>query len=340
MLYKLEVDFNNADDPEYKDIYIGWKGFPHNQMLLLGNQKRPLGLDHLNSSRYNVFMERPLVVEAFNEDARRIGLAMYGYSHDERYNWRYGVYELENTSLDGRSIGDSMQMSGNARLASSPWYDERNEGRNYLHWAIAGMVAKPDGDASPADTNSNEARFRTRTENRSDRRWLDTGRIANAAWYEIAAVESMLNVGRLQIVGEYQTNWTQRDVGDDLFFHGGYVYVSYFLTGEHQPYDRQDGTIDRVVPLENFFLVDPACGRWGGWGAWQIAARYSYLDVSDSDILGGVGRNLTFGLNWFWTPYSKVQFNYIYGDVSQHEPVAGFASGNFHVIGVRFMVDF
>ncbi|MEM8735238.1 MAG: porin, partial [Planctomycetota bacterium] len=210
MLYKLEVDYNNPGRPEYKDIYLGWKELPHNQTLLLGNQKRPLGMDHLNSSRYNVFMERPLVVEAFNEDARRIGLAMYGYTDDELFHWRYGVYNLENTSTDGRFIGDSLQLSANARLSSSPWYDESSGGRGYFHWAVAGMYARPDGDNFAADTNSNDGRFRTRGENRSDSRWLNTGRIAGISDYEILAVESALNVGSVQVVSEFQANWTQR----------------------------------------------------------------------------------------------------------------------------------
>lgn len=341
MLYKSEIDFNNAGRPEYKDVYFGWKELPYNQTLLLGNQKRPLGLDHLNSSRYNVFMERPLVVEAFNEDARRIGLAMYGYTDSELFHWRYGIYSLENTSTDGRFIGDSLQMSGNFRLSSSPWYDETSDGRGYFHWAVAGMVAKPDGDASDADTNNNEARFRTRGENRSDQRWLNTNRIDNADWYEIAAVESILNIGPLQIVGEYQANWTQREAADTLFFHGAYVYVSYFLTGEYQPYDRKRGIIGRVKPYENFFLVDRCRGGRGwGLGALQVAARYSYLDLSDDDVLGGVGNNVTLGVNWFWTAYSKVQFNYIYGQITDHEAIGGYTDGNYHVYGARFMVDF
>ena len=74
----------------------------------------------------------------------------------------------------GRVIGDSMQMSANVRLASSPWYDESSGGRSYFHWAVSGMFAKPDGDAFPLDTNFNEGRFRTRSELRSNRRWIET----------------------------------------------------------------------------------------------------------------------------------------------------------------------
>ncbi len=346
MEWRMQIDFNNPASAEYKDVYFGWNNLPGNNTLLIGNQKRPLGLDHLNSSRYNVFAERPLVVESFNEDARRIGIAMYGHTDDESLHWRYGLYNLENPSTDGRFIGDSLQLGGYGRLSASPWYDDASGGRGYFHYALAGAVAKPDGDNFPGDTNANEGRFRTRPLARSDSRWLDTGRIAGADWYEILALESMLNIGRLQLTGEYMANFMQRDnvtagTGPDVFFHGFYLYGAYFLTGEHMPYERTTGTLARVKPFENFFLVDRLQGGTGrGWGAWQIAARYDYLDLTDEDIGGGVGQNVTLGLNWYWNAYSKVQTNLIYGDIENRSAVNGFDSGDYWILGSRFMCDF
>lgn len=86
MLYKLEVDFNTPSAVQFKDMYIGWRELPVLQTVLVGNQKRPYGLDHLNSSRYNVFMERPDIIESFNQDARRFGICSYGVSEDESRN--------------------------------------------------------------------------------------------------------------------------------------------------------------------------------------------------------------------------------------------------------------
>lgn len=92
MLYKIEMEFADPSNLAFKDAYLGWQELPYLHTVLLGNQKRPYGLDHLNSSRYNIFMERPFHVEAFNQDARRIGLASYGVSENERWNWRYGYF--------------------------------------------------------------------------------------------------------------------------------------------------------------------------------------------------------------------------------------------------------
>jgi phosphate-selective porin OprO/OprP len=45
MLWRIQLDFNTPEDPEYKDVYIGFKELPWNHTILVGNQKRPLGLD-------------------------------------------------------------------------------------------------------------------------------------------------------------------------------------------------------------------------------------------------------------------------------------------------------
>jgi phosphate-selective porin OprO/OprP len=208
------------------------------------------------------------------------------------------------------------------------------------------MLARPDGNASPVETNSNEGRFRTRSELRSDSRWLDTGRIPGADWYEIAGLETIFNYAALQLVGEQQFNWVQRDdstrgTGPDVFFHGGYFYVAYFLTGEHVPIDRESSTIERTKPFENFFLVERLRGGTGtGWGAWQVALRMSYLDLSYQDIQGGVGRNVTLGLNWWWNSHARLQVNLVRGNITEHRPQGGFTAGDFWALGTRMAVDF
>ena len=305
--YRYDLEFASPQNPQYRDVYIGFSDLPLLQTVRIGNQKRPQGLDHLNSSNDNVFLERPMVIDAFNEDARRIGIASYGVSDDEVYNWRFGAYNLDNTQATGAYIGDSYQMSGNVRLASTPWYDDCSDGRGYFHWGISGMFARPDGDDTSLDSNSNEAFFRTRPEARSTMRWLDTGAIAGAKRYEVLGLESLLNVGPLQIVSEYQGNWVQRSDNTEVFLHGSYVYVAYTLTGEHIPFDRRTGTIGHLQPFENFFFVNRCTGgHGGGWGAWQAGVRYSHLDLTDDNIAGGEGESVTVALNWIWSKKRQV----------------------------------
>lgn len=356
MEYKLDLEFGTPSEPSIKDAYLGWTELPIFQTIRLGNQKRPYSLDSLNSSNDNVFMERPFVIDAFNVNYRRFGVCAYSVSEDLRYNWQYGAFFMEDIQDTGEYLVTDdpgvhhYQMEIAGRFANTIWYDECSDGRGYAHWAIAGALAYPDGEAGPR----NQARFDTRPESRTTRRWIDTGQIVGADSYQLIGLEGVINLGPLQWVTEYQHVFLQRDFGGpDVQFGGVYTYVSYFLTGEHIPWDRETGTLGRVQPFENFFLV-PTCdgGVGGGWGAWQVAARYSFGDISDEDIRGGIGSSVTFGLNWWWTPYSRLQFNYIYGRIHDRYDqnissstglpggTIGPTEGDYHMIGLRFMVIF
>ena len=336
MLYKAEMDFASGSATEFKDNYLGWKDLPLLHTLLLGNQKRPYGLDHLNSSRFNVFVERPFVVESFNEDARRFGLASYGTSENQAWNWRYGVYNSRNISRIGNYLGDHGSMEVAGRLATTFWYDEASDGRGYGHFAVSGTMAE-------VDEGSVETRFRSRPEARSSQRWLSTGVIADAVNYDLLGLEGVLNFGPVQLVAEAENVWMNLNSGQQVHYYGAYAYISYFLTGEHMPWRRSRGILDRVKPHEEFFLVRTSDGKIArGIGAWQVAARWSMADFSDvltvpgADPNGVLINSFTLGVNWYWTANAKVQFNWITGSVD--DGVGNI--GDYDIIGSRFMVDF
>ena len=348
MEYKIEAEFAGGNNIEFRDAYLGWNDLPVLRTLLVGNQKRPYGLDHLNSSRYNVFLERPYVIESFNQDCRRLGIQSYGVSEDQAWNWRYGIFNQRLIQDEGNYVGNHLQGEFAARLANTWWYDEVSDGRGYGHWAVSGTYARPDGNV-PGDNGStgpdaNEARFRQRPEARSATRWIDTGRIAGADEYELLGLEGVFNVGPFQMVGEYQNMWLQREAGfgPDLRLHGNYAYISYFLTGEHIPWSRKSGTLGRVKPFEDFFLVNRCSGGHGyGIGAWQVAVRYSYADFNDEDLFGGIGESITVGLNWHWSSNARLQFNWLSGTIEDNRVTRGIPlSGNYDIVGVRWMVDF
>ncbi|MDG2013938.1 MAG: porin, partial [Pirellulaceae bacterium] len=180
MIYKIAMEFAGGADSQYRDAYLGFEDLPIFQTLLIGNQKRPYGLDTLNSSRYNVFLERPFIVEALNQDARRLGIASYSVSRDLRYNWRLGVYNQELVQDRSGYVGNNLQGELAGRMATTWWYDECSGGRGYGHLAASGSWGSPAGNSTGAIANVNQARYRTRPEARSSGRWLNTGRIEDA----------------------------------------------------------------------------------------------------------------------------------------------------------------
>ena len=332
--YKYEGEFAGGANASYRDAYIGIKNLPALNTVILGNHKRPYGLDHLNSSRHNVFIERPFVVEAFNQDSRRLGLSSNGVSKDQAFNWRFGVWNQVLTQNSAGYFGDDYQLELAGRLAHTYWYDESSGGRGWAHMAVSGSVGDPGFD----DFGDTGAEYRTRPEARSNDRWLDTGIVSNAQTNYLFGLESAWNIGSLAWTSEYMRVDVDRDAGSpDATFEGAYGQLSYFLTGEHRTWNRKTGTLGRIKPLENFFLVKDCDGNTQrGMGAWEIAARYSYLDLQDQDIIGGEGESFTLGINWYWNAYARMQFNYINGEIER----LPLAEGNYEIFGARFMVDF
>ena len=118
-----------------------------------------------------------------------------------------------------------------------------------------------------------------------------------------------------------------------LFYQITYVELLYFLTGEHQAYDRKTATFDRVVPLHNFNVWNRAFD----WGAWQVGMRYSYLDLQDKGVNGATLHDIVLGLNWFWNPNMKVQWNFA---VDHRDPTPGGSAGWTYIFGTRLALDF
>ena len=77
------------------------------------------------------------------------------------------------------------------------------------------------------------------------------------------------------------------------FGHGGYLYATYFLTGERRGYSPSGGTFGRVVP------IDPVDD--GGFGAIEIGARLDYLDLTDLGPDGGAQVGASLVLNDYLT---------------------------------------
>jgi phosphate-selective porin OprO/OprP len=121
----------------------------------------------------------------------------------------------------------------------------------------------------------------------------------------------------------------QEGGGPTAVFPGAYVHFGYFLTGERRVYNRPAGVFGRVVPL---CPVGRACGP----GAWEIAGRWSYIDLDDENIAGGRLNDLTLGVNWYLNRYTKFQFNYIHAFLTR--PIG--VDSDADIVALRAQLDF
>jgi phosphate-selective porin OprO and OprP len=101
--------------------------------------------------------------------------------------------------------------------------------------------------------------------------------------------------------GYYQANVqqvpTSTATSKNPRFHGYHIQAGYVLTGETRGYDFATGTLRNPTPSSK-------CG------AWEIAARYSFIDLIDKNVYGGSEHNTTVGLNWFVNEHVRIAANY------------------------------
>lgn len=351
--WAAEFDFSNTVDdeptnppangdivvvPAVTDLWFTFTQLPYIGNLRIGSQKEGIGMEHLTSSRFLDFMERSFMQDAFFgpfNNGFTPGIQAMNWHESERMTWQAGVFKNAN-NIFGYGVGDG-EYAATARVTALPWYC--NEGRSLLHFGLSG---------SHRDTDNDSIRIRSRASLRSGPPgpWnpvlADTGTFF-ADSQDLVGAECAGVLGPFNWQAEYCATWIDDAVAGNIdrgtyMAQGCYFQGLYFLTGEHRLYNRKTGVFDRVKPYENFFLVDTCDGGCGhGLGAWQIGLRYSWLDLRDSGIDGGIIQDVTLGLNWYLNANSKIQFNTVW---CEREAPNNGATGEFLGFGTRLAFDF
>jgi phosphate-selective porin OprO/OprP len=283
--YKLEYDFVNTGNAGITDAILDYNGI-QNLKIRTGHFKEPFSLQNMTSSKYITFMERALPFVFV--PGRNIGVS----ANTSGSNWSFsaGVF---GQGIDGAAGDNDEGYGGSARGTYAPMIGENTR----LHLGLSGSYR--------ATGSLDNVRFRDRPESHvTDQRLFDTGNIDTDDFSRFA-VELALISGPLTLEGEYYHLSLNRDLAGnpDLDFSGYYLQGSWFLTGEMKSYNVKSGAFGKTTPKG-------IVGK-GGIGAWQIALRFSSIDMNDGDINGGEETNLTAGLNWFVTPDIRLSANYV-----------------------------
>jgi phosphate-selective porin len=125
-----------------------------------------------------------------------------------------------------------------------------------------------------------------------------------------------------------------------LKFQGGYAEVAYALTGETRPYNAASASYGGIAPANPFSLT-------GGWGAWEIAGRYSTIDLNDrlgaaTGVAGERQTIYTLALNWYVNRNVRFMFDYLHGNVGRQVGPTNFgdAAAKFDAFAMRTQVAF
>jgi phosphate-selective porin OprO/OprP len=358
------------------EFWVGINQIPGVGTVRLGHVKTPMGLeaDMTASSRTMTFLERSSYSEAIELNQNFVTGVWLGNTYlDQRTSYQFAMFRPDQGASSGTFFGDG-QWGWQGRLTGLPIYE--CDGRHLLHCGLSGGFRNGTNDLSVSTDRT--FRLRARPELRDDdaaaspggaqlvpdansNRMVDTGQIAASRQW-LMGMELLYILGPFSVQAEYGFNWIDHAIGiapvgftlnpmltspQNYFFSGGYVQLAYTLTGENRAYDRAIGTLARDYfrggPFTNAWLVRDENGNlnWG-IGAWEVAARYSYINLNDGSglnrIQGGVMNGWTLGLNWYLNSNVKFQFDWVY-DQRSAVPVGTFP-GATQGFGTRVQLSF
>ena len=313
--FKVEYDFSNQEENEFVDVY-GGLSLPGIGLVRVGHFKEPISLEFLNSSNFRSFNELP-GIQAFSP-VRNTGFMLNGNFLTRGSTYSIGFFRRTDGVGEGFSNNEDYRLT--SRITAMPYY--RDGGRRLLHLEL--------GFSHQFADSSEGTRYAYPAGSEFAPNLVDTG-ILPVNDVELLNVGVAVVEGSLSFQGEVMLAAPHDGISEDPVFWGTYGQVSWWLTGERRRYLRGRGVFSRVVPQKRF---DPEKGEWG---AIELAARFSWLDLSNDGIRGGTLAEGTLALNWVLFSNFRMSNNYVLSHTGDR-PVT--RSGFTHTWVTRFMIDF
>lgn len=284
--------------------YHGWKPDGDKPAdIWFGYQKTLFGLDSQTADENRIFTEGPLPSQAL-APGKAIGLSLQDYGS----YWQGAIGAFNGAALTAPTspTDNGWQFAG--RLIVDPLKEE-------------GMVAHIGGSFSYTKSPNTSSVSGPKTQPEEDTvatSLVSTGTVTGIQSLTNAGVEGSFEYGPALLQGEWINEAMDRSpktkaTPSDPYFSGWYTQASYVLTGEAHEWEQNKGTYGNVTPASPF---DPLHG--GGWGAWEVAARYSYLNLWDIGGLGtpssaspqGKESNFTTALNWYLNTHVRGELDW------------------------------
>jgi phosphate-selective porin OprO and OprP len=282
-----------------------------------GKFKGPVGLERLQPDQYNRFMELGLPSDLVPN--RDLGVEIGGDFLGGTFGYSIGEFVgvVDGTSTDSNSSPDADSNDGKkdteARLFTQPFVNSGIQGLRGLGFGIAGTYVKTEGTA----TNTLLASYKTVGQNTFfSYRSGTNGTYADGTRFRWTP-QAYYYAGSFGAIAEYVVS--EQDVSRQLSTtskrsgrvdNSAYqLLLSYFLTGEKSTYNS-------FTPKSTFHVGSP------GWGAWELAVRFSELKIDDEAFAGGAesfadpttaarrARAAGVGINWWLNANVKWVIDY------------------------------
>jgi len=267
--------------------------FFNNSVMSIGKQKEPISGERIQSMIFNHMQERSAVADAMMP-SRNVGAVWNGSSPEKYSSWAFGVF---NDWFDADQDFDDSATQYIGRLTWAPLRSEDDSNLVHLGGGYRYSDAKegfryfagPEFNQSPVfvDTGFN----------------VDGGMLP-ADKLETWNAELSWRRGPFWLASEYTRTNVDSPLLGNPSFDGYFVAASWILTGEMRNYNRKSGTFGGVPVSRSVYQ--------NGKGAWELAARWSNVNLNDGLVNGGDMDIASLALNWWATPFFSVNLNYRY----------------------------
>ena len=292
--YALGLGFDAAESKaEVEDASLTYKGFKQlgdNFVISIGHINPGFCLENTTSGTWHPFMEKSLTSSAF---APCPGLGVSMNTHGDHFSITAAISQppaadkVYDATKTEKKRSDRWNTS--ARVTFAPIADTGK----VLQLGVSGHF-QDDAHAGIEFTTAPETKSRNTTT------LLNTTVVNGDTNTRIAAknhstfdFELTAQNGPFTGEVEYQfvnvnrgNNAQGISQGDNLSFHGYHAQIAYVLTGETRSFKKSSGTFGKIEPTADS-------------GAWEVATRYSFINLNDKDITGGTAHNTTISLSWY-----------------------------------------
>ncbi len=269
-----------------------------------GKFKGPVGLERFHSGSMLSLMERSLTTQLVPN--RDLGFMLFGDVGNDRFSYFAGIF---NGTPDGEGTDtdndDNKEFEG--RILTHPFLGLGGGQLDGLAFGVGGSYGKMEG--SLADRNLSEMQTtgrRTFFDYLNDQSVSGTA-LADGVHYRVVP-HGYYFAGPVGLLWEYANSVQKlrRDQATATLQHSSWqVTGNYLLTDD-------EATFSGVAPRRPF---DAAAGTWG---AWEVAARISRLDVDDDafplfadpESYATAAKAWAVGLNWYPNRNVRYSFNY------------------------------
>ena len=309
-------EFGGSGDPQIVDAYLNYRYQPPLQ-LQIGKFKSPIGLEQLQSDRDNFFNERSLVTGLVPN--RDLGAMLHGEVWDGFFNYAAGIFNGVGDARSSTSSDFDDNKSGQGRVFFHPFKNLDAAALQGLGIGLSGSYQDLEDAGAvglPSTTGGTLPGYFTEGQQQFFAYNPTNGVVEADGEHWRLSPQAYYHYGPFGFLAEYAISNQRVSRSDDpavvserLDHRGWQIAGSWILTGE-------DASFKAVVPRNPF---NP---RQGGWGAFELVARYSELDIDDSafpffsnaSTSASKAAAWSVGLNWYLNKNVLVKASYSYTD--------------------------